>query len=336
MASCKGKHKLELKSLVVRPIYGSERKKWDFLMKKYHYLGFKRLVGEQIRYVALTGGRWVALLGWQSAAYKSMPRDRWIGWSPEQRIKRLQFVVNNSRFLLLPATRCKNLASKTLALNLKRISADWQKTYGHPVALAETFIDHNRFSGTCYKGAGWVPLGKTKGFGRNAGRYFRHSNLKTIFIKPLKKDASKLLSSPFLSPELTGRESIADLNRLNVSSLLEKLSCIKDPRNAKGVCHSHISTLALGIYARLAGLRSYLQMACWIETLTQKQLKQFGCRLDEDSRRYQPPSEPTIRRMFCSVDNHKLYRTIYQWLGCKALPSWVTAAHPIPRGGREP
>jgi len=292
-------------------------------------------VGEQIRYVALIGGRWVALLGWASAAYKCMPRDHWIGWSPEQRIKRLHYVVNNSRFLILPGMRFKNLASKILALNLKRISADWQKAYSHPVALAETFIDHNLFKGTCYKAAGWVPLGKTKGFGRNAGRYYHHSSKKTIFIKPVKKDAPRLLSSPFLTEELTGRASLADLNSLNITSLLEELSCIEDPRSAKGTLHSHTSTLALGIYARLAGLRTYLQMACWTKTLTQKQLKRFGCRLDEDSRRYLPPSEPTIRRMFSSIDNHKLCRVIKQWLGYKALPSWTAAAHPIPRGGRE-
>lgn len=330
------KGSLSLKSLVVRPIDDSERDRWDSLMRKYHYLGLKQLVGEQIRYIALIQGRWVALIGWASAAYKNGHRDQWIGWSSEQRIKRLHFVVNNSRFLILPGMRFKNLASKILALNLKRISADWQKAYGHPVILAETFVDHNRFKGTCYRAAGWIPLGKTRGFGRSAGRYYRHFNLRTIFIKPLNKKARLLLSAPFLAPILTGRKNLVDLNSVDIDLLLRKLACIEDPRNAKGILHGHVSTLAIGIYARLSGLRTYLQMACWTQTLTQDLLKRFGCRLDEDKRKYMPPSEPTIRRIFSSVDNRKLAHAVKQWLMCKEpLASWVTAAHPVSRGGRE-
>lgn len=330
------KGSLSLKSLVVCPIDDSERDLWDFLMNKHHYLGLRQLVGESIRYVALMQGRWVALIGWASAAYKNGHRDQWIDWNSEQRIKRLRFVVNNSRFLILPGIRIKNLASKVLALNLKRICADWQKVYGHPVILAETFVDHKRFKGTCYRAAGWLSLGKTRGFGRSAGRYYRHFNLRTIFIKPLNKKAQLLLSAPFLPPELTGRKDLVDLNSIDIDLLLRKLSCIEDPRNARGVLHDHVSTLAIGIYARLSGLRTYLQMACWTQTLTQDLLKRFGCRLDENKRKYLPPSEPTIRRIFSSVDNQRLAYAVQQWLMCKEpLPSRVTAAHPVSRGGRE-
>ena len=330
------KGSLSLKSLVVRPIDSCERDRWDSLMSNHHYLGLRQLVGEQIRYVALMQDRWVALIGWASAAYKNGHRDQWIGWNSEQRIKRLRFVVNNSRFLILPGIRIKNLASKILALNLKRICADWQKAYGHPVILAETFVDHNRFSGTCYKAAGWIPLGKTRGFGRSAGRYYRHFNLRTIFIKPLNKKARQLLSASFLPPALTGRKHLVDLNSVDIDLLLRELSCIEDPRNARGVLHDHVSTLAIGIYARLSGLRTYLQMAYWTQTLTQDLLKRFGCRLDENKRKYLPPSEPTIRRIFSSVDNQKFAHAVQQWLMCKEpLPSRVTAAHPGSRGGRE-
>jgi len=331
------KGSLSLKSLVVRPIDNCERDQWDSLMRKHHYLGLRQLVGESIRYVALMQDQWVALIGWASAAYKSRHRDQWIGWGHEQRMKRLRFVVNNSRFLLLPGIRIKNLASKILGLNLKRICADWRKAYGHPVVLAETFVDHNRFKGTCYKAAGWLSLGKTRGFGRSAGRYYRHFNLRTIFIKPLNKKAKLLLSAPFLPPILTGRKDLIDLNSVNIDLLLRELSCIEDPRNARGVLHDHVSTLAIGVYARLSGLRTYLQMAYWTQNLTQDLLKRFGCLLDENKRKYLPPSEPTIRRIFNSVDNQKLAHAVQRCL-CpkKPLPSWVTAAHPVPRGGREP
>lgn len=203
---------VSLKTMLVRPIKDDEREQWDYLMDQHHYLGFNRLVGESIRYIAFLEGERVALTGWASAAYKSSHRDQWIGWSSEQRIKRLKFIANNSRFLILPGIRIKNLASKILSLNIKRISLDWQKAYGHPIVLAETFVDHNRFQGTCYRAAGWEPLGKTKGYGRNAGRYYKHSNTKTIYIKPLNNRVSQMLSSPFLPDELTGREAVIDIN----------------------------------------------------------------------------------------------------------------------------
>ena len=135
-----------------------------------------RLVGESVRYVALLRGQWVALLGWRSAAFKSRPRDEWIGWTQQQPWQRLKFVANNSRFLVFPRIRIKKLASKTLALNLKRLYKDWEEHYGHPVVLAETFVDPSLFTGTCYKAAGWIELGSTRGFGRNAGRYYAHGS----------------------------------------------------------------------------------------------------------------------------------------------------------------
>ncbi|MHB8127258.1 MAG: Druantia anti-phage system protein DruA [Desulfitobacteriaceae bacterium] len=153
---------MDFASLIVRPINTDERELWDELMNKYHYLGFRKLVGESIRYIVLLQGKTVALLGWSSAAYKSLHRDQWIGWSEKRRHQRLTFVANNSRFLILPYIRIKNLASKILSLNVKRLSADWQNAYSHPIVLAETFIDHHRFFGTCYRAAGWLELGQTR------------------------------------------------------------------------------------------------------------------------------------------------------------------------------
>jgi len=133
-----------LDNLVVCPIKASERKEWDRLMSKHHYLGFKSLVGESIRYVAEFNNIWCALLGWSSAALKCQPRDSWIGWSQAIQWQRLHLIVNNSRFLILPNVHIPNLASKALSLNLKQLSNDWQKIHGHPVLLAETFVDISR------------------------------------------------------------------------------------------------------------------------------------------------------------------------------------------------
>ena len=151
-------------------------------------------------------GQWVALIGWGSAALKSRHREKWVGWSQEQKTQRLKFIANNQRFLILPGIQIKNLASKVLALNMKRLPADWLATHGHTVLIAETFVDHSRFTGTCYRAAGWVPLGKTSGYGRKAGVYYYHGESKTIFVKPLHKDAHKILSASFLPPEYEGGE----------------------------------------------------------------------------------------------------------------------------------
>src|SRR3972149_11019981 len=108
--------------LLVRPVLTDEVVHWDRLMAAHHYRGVRRLVGESLRYVAEQGGQWLALLGWGSAAFKCAPRDRWIGWTPEQHWRRLRYVANNLRFLVLPEARGPNLASPGLGGNLGRLS----------------------------------------------------------------------------------------------------------------------------------------------------------------------------------------------------------------------
>ena len=172
----------KLKVGLLKPAEGD---KWDQLMNEHHYLGFKRLSGEVLKYVVEMDGEWVALLGWGSAAFKCTARDKWIGWRSDQQWKRLKYIANNQRFLILPWIRITNLASRILALNLKRISEDWENRHGHPLLMVETFVEKNRFAGTCYKAAGWKRLGETKGYGRNAGKYYYHEKKKEVFIKEL-------------------------------------------------------------------------------------------------------------------------------------------------------
>ena len=131
--------------LVVRPIVEQERGSWREHMECYHYLGCGRLVGESIHYVALVAGRAVGLLGWAAAALKCGVRDRYIGWDEATKAVKLGLVVNNVRFLVLPHASQKNLASQILAANLRRLSADWERKYGHRVHLAETFVDARGF-----------------------------------------------------------------------------------------------------------------------------------------------------------------------------------------------
>ena len=235
-----------LKDLIVRPITPGEENDWNTLMAKHHYLGFRCLSGRSLKYVALLNGRWVALIGWGAAALKCSPRDRWINWSEERKYERLQYITNNQRFLILPGVSIKNLASRALALNIKRLSADWETVYGHPILMVETFVDHSRFKGTCYRAAGWVPLGMTTGYGRTGGSYYYHGQTKTVLVKPLLKKAATILSAPFLPPELTGGErAMVDLNTVSIESkggLLDYLALLKDSRKKRGVRQSQISS----------------------------------------------------------------------------------------------
>ena len=127
--------------LEVRPIHREEVERWGELMRRHHYLGYRGIAGRSVRYVAILDCRWVALIGWGSAVLKCTVRDRFIGWDYETKLKRLYLLTNNVRFLILPSVSIKNLASKVLSMNLKRLSADFQEVYGHPVYLAETFVD---------------------------------------------------------------------------------------------------------------------------------------------------------------------------------------------------
>ena len=173
----------------IRPVEGSERARWDTLMAEHHYLGFRGMIGESLRYVAVYQDRWLALLGWSSAALKCKARDQWIGWTSALKTQRLALVANNSRFLILPRVCVPNLASRILSLNLKRLSQDWLTSYGHPIYLAETFVDPRFYRGTCYRAAGWLFLGQTRGFANHHGTYTHHGYNKSVFVRPLRPKA---------------------------------------------------------------------------------------------------------------------------------------------------
>jgi len=172
---------------------GEEKSLWNEYIDRYHYLGYTTLPGAQMKYFVYTGDRLLALLGFGASAWRVAPRDWYIGWSDEKRKENLHLVVNNARFLILPWVCSKNLASKILSLMTKRIAEDWQNRYKYKPVLLETFVEKNRFSGTCYKAANWKLVGTTKGRGKKD--IFRDANLpkKDIFIYPLEKDFQTML-----------------------------------------------------------------------------------------------------------------------------------------------
>jgi hypothetical protein len=166
---------------------------WDYLVHHYHYLGLPKLVGEHLRYLVSIDGQVVACLSWASAAWKVKARDAFIGWDEEGKRRKLHFIANNTRFLIPEWVKVKHLASRVLALNLKRLSADWQSIYGHPVYLAETFVDLSRFSGTCYRAANWVFVGQTKGSAKKGNAYRYHGQPKAICLYALHRHFRRYL-----------------------------------------------------------------------------------------------------------------------------------------------
>jgi hypothetical protein len=161
---------------------------WNEYIDRYHYLGYQPLPGAQLRYFARAGGRPVALLGFGAAAWKTAPRDNYIGWTDTQRKRNLHLIVDNARFLILPWVQSRNLASKLLAMTARILPDDWQHRYGYRPVLAETFVESPRFYGTCYKAANWIPLGETKGRGKLDVKHEAKLPIKSIWVYPLDKN----------------------------------------------------------------------------------------------------------------------------------------------------
>jgi hypothetical protein len=164
------------------------------LLSKYHYLDYHRPIGENIGYLVYdNSNRPLACLLFGAAAWRTAPRDSFIGWSSETRVSNLQFIANNSRFLILPWVKVPCLASYLLGAISRRISKDWICKYNHPVYLLETFVEKHRFHGTCYKAANWIYLGDTKGRTRNDINNERKAPVKEIYVYPLKCNFKKFL-----------------------------------------------------------------------------------------------------------------------------------------------
>lgn len=166
---------------------------YDHLIAQYHYLGPAHGVGEQVKYLAFSQGRPVAGLGFSSAPRHLAPRDRFIGWSPAVRRAHLHGLAYHTRFLILPWVQVPHLASHLLGQVARRIAADWQAVYGHPVHYLETFVDPERFAGTCYRAANWRVLGLTTGRGKDDLTHQPNRSLKQVLGLPLHPDFRRRL-----------------------------------------------------------------------------------------------------------------------------------------------
>ncbi len=185
----------ELEPLHLVLVEQSESSLWRQLVERFHYLGCRVPFGAHLRYFVKSGaGEILACLLWTSPAWKMAARDEWIGWNSQQRTRNLQYIVNNSRFLILPSVHVKGLASTILARSARQLPQDWRHHYGYSPLLLETLVDGSRFNGTCYRAANWIYLGKTAG-GNRTDR-LQHSAprpVKLIFVFPLHRRAQQRL-----------------------------------------------------------------------------------------------------------------------------------------------
>lgn len=281
------------------------------LLQQHHYLGGVQAVGEQIHYaVSDAQGEWVAVLIFAAAAKHLRPRDQWIGWSDEQRRRRLALVANNVRFLLVPGRNVPNLGSVVLSRVLARLSDDWQARYGHPVLVVETFVDPERFQGTVYRASGWTELGQTKGNGRHARDYYEnHGKPKRLFVRELVTNARRSLQAEQLKPALAEVEAKVPPRSTLKAAALASLSTlfreVPDYRQRLGR-YPLFALLSITATAYLAGCpRGQKDLAGFARRLSSAQRRALGVRLDEHGK-CPAPSQPTFSRMFQHVSAERI------------------------------
>jgi hypothetical protein len=270
--------------LIIRKIRKDELKQFKKLEGEYHYMGETRSGGDTLRLVIEDGGVWVALMVWGSACYRLKYRDAYIGWCATLRARRQKLVVQNRRFTILakPGER-PNLASQALALCVRELPALWRANFGYEPLLAETFCDQEVSAGTCYRAAGWTPLGMTKGFSRSRQTndyYVPNDRPKALWVKPLRPDACQMLSGMSLPTEcLGGADSdaygVLPFAESALESLHDALCKVADPRKKNRQFHigTMLTLLTLGVMAGHKDLKGIIR---YCDKLTQKQRVALG------------------------------------------------------------
>ncbi len=292
-----------------------ERSRARRLLAKHHYLGDVRAVGEQIWYAIIAQGQWLGVLVFCAASRRLRARDRWIGWSEEQRRRRLALIVNNCRFLLLPDKTFPNLASRSLSLCLHCLSADWQARYGHPVVLVETFVDPEQFCGTVYTASGWQELGQTDGFGRvRRDFYVEHNKPKRLFARELCKNARRSLQADQLKVTLAPAEAKTrprcTQSAAEIRSLIQYLKNLPDYRRRIGI-YPLWTLVAICVLAHLCEApRGQKDLVKFAKGMSKAQRRALGVRQQPEG--YPAPSQPTFCRMMKHIDEEALEKVILQ------------------------
>jgi hypothetical protein len=292
----------------------------DQILVEQHYLHSAQLVGEQLRYAAIWKGQWLAVAAWSAAALHLKARDQFIGWSEEQRRRRLALVVNNSRLYVLPECHYPNLVSRFMKLMLGRLSSDWESTWGHPVVLAESFVDPQAYRGTVYQVSGWSQLGPTSGWKRSAVDFYqKHDRPKQVWIRELVKHACGKLRAPELPPAWAKVEQQVaprcTAKAPQIRSLVETLRAqVPECRSKHALAYPIAGILALIAMAMFSGVRKGPQdLAEYVATLSPGQLRALGFRPSRHTGRTRCPGITPFRDVLTRVDAGAVERALLLW-----------------------
>ena len=312
---------IPLRAVRVRVVRPDEVPRFNALLREHHYLGFRKFCGRRLRHVAVLGDRWLALLGWHAAALHCAARERWIGWHSLQRRQRLFLVVNNSRFLVLPdASGTPHLASRVLGLSLRRLPGDWLARHGHPILLAESFVDPRRFAGTCYRAANWLEIGRTRGFGRTRGArgYVAHGHPKRVFVYPLRRDARQQLAAPVPRPEWLPWRPRLKLTNDQMLSLRDFLERVPDPRRRRGKRYPWPALLTIVLAARVAGATTLTEISDFGRALAQAVLQGLGIPCRRQTGQFHAPCISTFHYALKEIEVDTLEDLLAEWTRLQA------------------
>lgn len=297
-----------------------DKKRFDELLGQKHYLGKAKSVGDFLRQVAIRDGEWVGLLVWGPACYSLRDRDEWIGWSPTLRAERQKLIVQNRRFLLLAKRGSHpNLASQVLGASVRVLPQQWETCFEYRPLLAETFVDIEQYEGTCYRAAGWEPVGVSKGFSRHRADFFvRHDRPKKLWMKRLVPDARELLCADHLSDAqqkgaTCSAHGVMPFKQKQCRSLMETLQEVPDPR-ASNTQFRIGSVLAIVTMAILSGHREIAAIQRFGQRLKPQQRAKLSLPLKRGTRVRKVPGYKVYYDVLCRLDLDAFARILGQWL----------------------
>lgn len=321
-----------LAGVTVRLLREDELGQFNYYLEREHYLENGTLVGQWLRYVAEVDGQWVALLTFSAAALHLKARERWIGWSPRQRARRLGVVVNNSRFLVLPVReRYPNLASRVMGLVLRRLSNDWMEKWGHPVLVVESFVDESRYRGTCYRACGFEAVGMTAGCKRASRDFYeQHGQPKQLYLKELSSGARQRLRQARWSEEWAAYEAElagpCPFQAPALESLLDRIGALPDARRGHGLRHRQRFVLTCAAVCTLMGACGYRAFENTSKKFTERQLRAMGCTPNEQDGKYYPPSDSTFLRVINQIDSTVFASLVGKWLAQQEISALARLA----------
>ena len=312
-------------TVTVRVAAAAEIAWFDTQLTERHYLGAGRSVGDYLRQIVTVRGQVAALLVWGPACYALKDRDRWIGWSANQRVERLKLIVQNRRFLVLGEKgRSPNLASQAMGAALRALPAQWQEVFGYRPLLAESFTDPEAYAGTCYKASNWEPVGFSEGYSRHrADFYVANERPKRLWLRPLDPSARRALSAVSVPADcvagvIAPPNGVLPVTQPQMLSLEEVFRRAPDPR-ARNARFRIGPVLTLIAMALLAGRRDIAEIARFASTLTPKQRHQLGLPRKKATKAfYQVPGYDVFYQVLTRLDPESFATLLGGWLQARA------------------